>query len=76
MTKGQKVYVASNDKRMEGYEATVKSIGSKYITTVSQYGRIQRFDKETMCDVEWSNWELHESLGEYNHYEEYREVTL
>ena len=65
-TKGQSVYVSSSDERHRGYNATITSIGSKYITTTDEYGRKQKFDKERLCCVDWPIYHLEESESSYN----------
>lgn len=60
-TKGQSVYVASSDRRQSGFNATITSIGSKYITATDEYGRKYKFDKETHYCVDWSIYHLEES---------------
>ena len=42
-TKGQKVYVSSSDSRHSGFNATITSVGSKYITATDEYGRIYKY---------------------------------
>ncbi len=64
-TKGQNVYVSSIDDRHEGYNATITSIGSKYITTTDEYGRKQKFDKERLYCIDWSIYHLEESEQSY-----------
>lgn len=64
-TKGQSVYVSSSDERHRGYNATITSIGSKYITTTDEYGRKQKFDKEQLYCVDWSIYHLEESEQSY-----------
>ena len=64
-TKGQSVYVSSSDERHRGYNATITSIGSKYITTTDEYGRKQKFDKERYYCIDWSIYHLEESEESY-----------
>ena len=64
-TKGQSVYVASSDDRHKGYNATITSIGSKYITTTNEYGRKQKFDKERYCCIDWCIYHIEESEESY-----------
>lgn len=64
-TKGQKVYVSSSDSRVKGFNAVVTSIGSKYITVTTDYGRKYKFDKERLCCIEWSIYHLEESEDSY-----------
>lgn len=64
-TKGQSVYVSSSDSRQEGYNATITSIGSKYITVTDEYGCKQRFDKERLYCIDWSIYHLEESDESY-----------
>lgn len=64
-TKGQSVYVSSSDERHSGYNATITSIGSKYITTTDKYGRKQKFDKERYNCIDWSIYHLEESEKSY-----------
>lgn len=64
-TKGQSVYVSSSDERHRGYNATITSIGSKYITTTDKYGRKQKFDKERLYRIDWSIYHLEESEESY-----------
>lgn len=64
-TKGQSVYVSSSDDRHRGYNATITSIGSKYITTTDEYGRKQKFDKERYYCIDWSIYHLEESEESY-----------
>lgn len=65
-TKGQNVYVSSSDSRQKGYNATITSIGSKYITVTDEYGRKQKFDKERYYCIDWSIYRLEESELSYN----------
>lgn len=64
-TKGQNVYVSSNDSRQSGFNATITSIGSKYITATTKYGIKYRFDKERYYCVDWSIYNLEESEQSY-----------
>ena len=63
--KGQNVYVSSSDRRTKGYNATITSIGSKYITTTDKYGRKQKFDKERHYCIDWGIYRLEESEESY-----------
>ncbi len=63
--KGQSVYIASSDSRRRGFNATITSIGSKYITATDEYGRKYKFDKETYYCVDWSIYHLEESEVAY-----------
>lgn len=60
-TKGQKVYVSSSDSRQSGFDATITSIGKKYITTTDKFGRKHRFDKERYSCVDWSIYHIEEN---------------
>ena len=64
-TKGQNVYVSSSDRRQRGFNATITSIGSKYITATNEYGRKYKFDKELYYCVDWSIYHLEESEESY-----------
>ena len=64
-TKGQNVYVSSSDSRQKGYNATITSIGSKYITVTDEYGRKQKFDKERHYCIDWSIYHLEENEESY-----------
>lgn len=64
-TKGQLVYVSSSDSRVSGFNAVVTSIGSKYITVTTEYGKKYKFDKECLCCVDWSVYHLEESVDSY-----------
>ena len=64
-TKGQKVYVSSSDSRQKGFEATITSMGSKYITVTDSYGRKYRFDTKDLYCVDWSIYHLEESEESY-----------
>ena len=64
-TKGQNVYVSSNDSRQSGFNATITSIGSKYITATDKYGRKYKFDKSRYYCVDWSIYHLEESEAAY-----------
>jgi len=64
-TKGQNVYVSSSDSRQSGFNATITSIGSKYITVTDEYGCKRRFDKERLYCVDWSIYHLEESEAAY-----------
>lgn len=64
-TKGQNVYVSSSDSRQSGFNATITSIGSKYITATDKWGRKYRFDKERYYCVDWSIYHLEESEAAY-----------
>ena len=64
-TKGQNVYVSSSDSRQEGFNATITSIGSKYITATDKWGRKYRFDKERYYCVDWSIYHLEENEESY-----------
>ena len=65
-TKGQKVYVSSSDSRLDGFDATITSVGSKYITATDKYGRRHKFDKDRHYCVDWSIYHLEESIESYN----------
>ena len=65
-TKGQKVYVSSSDSRQRGFEATITSIGSKYITATDKYGGKYKFDKDDHYCIDWSIFSLEESEEAYN----------
>lgn len=64
-TKGQNVYVSSSDSRQSGFNATITSIGSKYITATNEYGRKYKFDKSRYYSVDWSIYHLEESEAAY-----------
>jgi len=64
-TKGQRVYVSSSDSRLRGYNGTVTSVGSKYITVVEDFRGKHKFDKETLYDVDWCSFHLEESEDSY-----------
>lgn len=64
-TKGQSVYVSSSDDRHKGFNATIRSIGSKYITAIDGYGRRYKFDKERYYCIDWSIYILEESEQSY-----------
>ena len=64
-TKGQNVYVSSSDRRHGGFNATITSIGSKYITATAEYGRKYKFDKETYYCIDWGIYHLEESEESY-----------
>lgn len=64
-TKGQSVYVSSSDSRHSGFNATITSIGSKYITATDEYGRKYKFDKERLYCIDWSIYHLEESEQSY-----------
>ena len=64
-TKGQSVYVSSLDDRHRGFNATITSIGSKYITATDEYGRKYKFDKERYYCIDWSIYHLEESEESY-----------
>ena len=64
-TKGQNVYVSSGDGRQRGFDATVTSVGSKYITVTDKYGRKYKFDKERHYCIEWCVFHLEESEESY-----------
>lgn len=64
-TKGQKVYVSSSDSRQYGFHATITSIGNKYITVTTEYGKKYKFDKERLYCIEWSIYHLEESVDSY-----------
>ena len=74
MTKGQKVYVGSDDSRQNGFDTTVVSVGNKFITVVDNYGRKYRFDKESLWCNDWSIYHLYESLDACKHKEKMRDV--
>ena len=65
-TKGQSVYVSSSDSRQRGFEATITSIGSKYITATDKYGGKYKFDKDDYYCIDWSIFCLEESEDAYN----------
>ena len=65
-TKGQNVYVSSSDSRQRGFNATITSIGGKYITATDKYGRKYKFDKERFYCIDWSIYHLEESEQSYN----------
>lgn len=64
--KGQSVYVSSSDSRQKGFNATISSIGRKYITATAKYGRKYRFDRENLYCIDWSIYHLEESEESYN----------
>lgn len=64
-TKGQSVYVSSSDSRQRGFNATITSIGSKYITATDEYGRKYKFDKEQYYCIDWSIYHLEENEESY-----------
>lgn len=65
-TKGQSVYVSSSDEKWyKGFNATITSIGSKYITATDEYGRKYKFDKELYYCIDWSIYHLEESEESY-----------
>lgn len=64
-TKGQNVYVSSSDSRQRGFNATITSIGSKYITATDKYGRKYKFDKERYYCIDWGIYRLEESEESY-----------
>lgn len=64
-TKGQNVYVSSSDSRQRGFNATITSIGSKYITATDKYGRKYKFDKERYYCIDWGLYRLEESEESY-----------
>lgn len=64
-TKGQSVYVSSDDRRRSGFNATITSIGSKYITATDKYGRKYKFDKEQYYCIDWSIYHLEENEESY-----------
>ena len=64
-TKGQNVYVSSNDSRQSGFNATITSIGSKYITATDKYDRKYKFDKSRYYCVDWRIYHLEESEAAY-----------
>lgn len=64
-TKGQNVYVSSSDSRHMGFNATITSIGSKYITATDEYGGKYKFDKERHYCIDWSIYHLEESEQSY-----------
>ena len=63
--KGQKVYVSSSDSRQNGFDATIASIGSKFITVTADYGRKYKFAKDTLVCEEWTIYNLEESRESY-----------
>ena len=63
--KGQKVYVSSSDSRQNGFDATITSIGSKFISVVVEYGTKHRFSKDTLVCEEWAIYQLEESRESY-----------
>ncbi len=65
-TKGQSVYVSSSDSRQKGFNGTILSIGSKYITVTNNYGRKYRFDREGLYCIDWGVYHLEESEQSYN----------
>lgn len=64
-TKGQSVYVSSSDERHNGFNATIISIGSKYITATDEYGCKYKFDKEQYYCIDWSIYHLEKSEESY-----------
>lgn len=61
MEKGQRVYIASDDKRNSDYEGTITSIGKKYITVTDDYGHKTRFHIDTLYREDWCVYRLYES---------------
>lgn len=63
--KGQEVYVAAHiDTRLKPYNGVVKSIGKKYITVTTKWG-IEKFDLESLLNINWSAYQLFESEEDY-----------
>ena len=63
--KGQEVYVAPHrDTRLKPYNGVVKSIGKKYITVTTKWG-IEKFDLESLLNINWSAYQLFESEEDY-----------
>lgn len=65
MEKGQRVYAASDNKRMFDYEGTITSIGKKYITITDDYGHKTRFCADTLYSENFSTHRLYESKEKY-----------
>jgi hypothetical protein len=61
--KGDSVYVVSPDTRNKPYEATVKTVGRKYITIDNGWN--SKYDKETGFNIELSAWRIYPSKREY-----------
>ena len=80
--KGERVYVYSEDKRNDSYEAIVTTVGRKYITcnriwsdgSVSQCG--EKFDTEFLCSVDYGSgsFYLYHSIDEFNEEQEAKEM--
>ena len=70
--RGDKVYVYTTDSRNLCYEATVKSIGPKFIT-VNDVGRwMNKFCKRTLVCEEWNAYMLF--LGTKDEYESLKQT--
>lgn len=52
MKKGDLVYVVFDDPRIRPIEATIISVGSKYITINNIYHGSARFHKDTLCSAD------------------------
>ena len=67
--RGDEVFVYSSDSRNQNYEATVKSIGPKFIT-LDGIGRwMSKFCKRTLVCEEWTSYHLF--LGTKEEYENF-----
>ena len=65
MEKGQEIYVSSSDRRQKGFYGKVVSIGSKYVTVETKYGKRYRFHSDNHWCVEWGIYHLEESYESY-----------
>ena len=70
--RGDKVYAYSSDPRNANYEATVKSIGPKFIT-IDGVGRwMNKYEKRTLTCEDWCCYSLF--LGTKEEYENHKMV--
>lgn len=80
LKKGDVVSCISRDSRSGNVEATVKSIGRKYITVDGVNKSYSKYERETLVCADWSSWELFPgTLDEYAQHlkdEHEREETI
>lgn len=63
MKKGDSVYVVFDDSRILPFEATIISVGSRYITIDNTHRSSARYHKDTLCSADdKSGWNAHAKL--------------
>lgn len=77
--KGQRVFVASTDERVNSFDAVVISVGKKFVTVSTNlenpsYGRKYKFNiEENLRCEEWVVYELYVNEDDFHHKREMEE---